>query len=500
MADSNSIANQLIQGQAFGFTPKQQKNLAQAQQQEALGNALMQEGLTPVSVNNRMMGNIAYKISPLEGLAKIADALTGSYEKSQAINNTYGALNPPAQDNVSGNNAGNNIAGSPQTQTSQQGGNMWMNPDGSPSNLSNYEIMQGNRAVTPAIEYMAKEGQNHLISNPLAQGTINGQEGMYPTNALINAASGAVTPPAPNAAPVPILQQLGIDPMSGGRMQPQQAQTPTSAPVSPVTPAPTTPSIPPINASALQPPSGTHAYGKTVLTPQQQAALDANKANKIAQDAVATTAQAKNATENAANLADAQKTFNVAASSLPRAFQRFETLRQAAPNASYGGGVSETEPEGFHLISPDWARNYAQTSLGVATEPKIAPANQVFEQATKQGIMAELGPQLQGLRGNKFLEGLATGASGLNLADPPAVKVNAIDGLQDQYISNLKSLAQQRRTYGDPNAPTDMDIARLVSQNAPQTSMISVVDPNGRLARIPAQHLPDLIQSGGQIR
>ena len=99
-----------------------------------------------------------------------------------------------------------------------------------------------------------------------------------------------------------------------------------------------------------------------------------------------------------------------------------------------------------------------QSWLGQVFEPKTAAANQTIQQASKQGVLSELGPQLTGLKGNKFLESIASGASGLNAADPPKTKVQAVNGLQDQYVANLKSLAAQRREYGDVSAPTDAQI------------------------------------------
>lgn len=168
-------------------------------------------------------------------------------------------------------------------------------------------------------------------------------------------------------------------------------------------------------------------------------------------------AKQEEATKGGENLADAQKTFNVAASNLPRAMQRFQELRDASANASSGLGVN-SEGEGMY------------PSLARAFEPETAKANQIIQQASKQGILAELGPQLQGLKGNKFLEGIANSASGLNAADPAKVKVNAVNGLQDQYIANLKSLAAQRRQYGDKNAPTDEQIDTEVAKYAPKTA------------------------------
>jgi hypothetical protein len=166
--------------------------------------------------------------------------------------------------------------------------------------------------------------------------------------------------------------------------------------------------------------------------------------------------------ESGGNLADAQKTFNVAFSNLPRAMQRFQEVRDAADNASYGTGT-DTEGKGY-------GPNFAKTSLGGLIEPKTAGANQTIDTAISQGMISELGPQLQGLKGNKYLESIAGGATGLKRDDPPAVKKQAVNQIQDQYVATLKSLAAQRRTYGDKNVPTDAEIDAAVAQNAPKTA------------------------------
>jgi hypothetical protein len=269
-----------------------------------------------------------------------------------------------------------------------------------------------------------------------------------------------------------------------------------------------------IPASALTPAGGATmpaapAYGKTVLTPQQQAALDVQKTVAL----IPVEADKANQVANAANLADAQKTYNVAASALPRAMQRFEQLRQAAPLASSGGGVSDQEPEQgvvagilpAYFSNPDYKRYYAKTAIGGAidnyiSKGDVATANQTMEQAANQGILSELGPQLQGLKGNKFLESIASGASGLDMADPPNAKIHAINGLQDQYISNLMSLVNQRQQLGDPNTPSQSAIADMIMKNVNPTYPVSVISPDGTVGRVAAKHLGDLVNAGGKIQ
>lgn len=177
-----------------------------------------------------------------------------------------------------------------------------------------------------------------------------------------------------------------------------------------------------------------------------------NAAQKIQEDTEAKGPGAQSQ-KNAENLADAQKTFNVAAGNLPRALQRFQQLRVASADASSGLGIDQ---EGNGLYP-----ELAQSNFG---STKTATANQIIQQASKQGILSELGPQLEGLKGNKFLEGIASGASGLNPKDKPETKINAINGLESQYVGNMRGLASQRHSYGDSTAPTDADIDSMIAK------------------------------------
>lgn len=83
MASSQALGAGL-QGYNPFLPPDTNAKLRQIQMQQQLGQELQQQGLTPLDTNNRMMGNIAYKISPTEGLSKLADALLGTYEQQNA--------------------------------------------------------------------------------------------------------------------------------------------------------------------------------------------------------------------------------------------------------------------------------------------------------------------------------------------------------------------------------------------------------------------------------
>lgn len=505
------------------ISPDVQSRLLANQQQQAMAQALLQQGQTPIDTNGRMMGAIASKVSPLEGLAKALQTATGIYGQKQANSDYANILNPQAAppappDGSSGVTAPQASAAGPMQNMSPQGQQILqglMQKTG----MSAYEAFQVMQDPSALSRIYASLGPTTEMKNAQyaygagAPGVV-GQVLNNQANPGAVAYNNALGTTAAGNAPAGTMPS-GVG--GGGAYQ-------GAAGALPVTPAPMTgqpdpgimlpgPSgvaggIPQVNASALNAPVASAPIASPpspagMTNDQYKAALDAWKAGQSAQAQVGPAGQKTQAEDIGKNIADATKTYNVAASSFPRAMQRFDELRQASKNASSGGGVSDLEPEQglleHFLPGPDYARSFARTSAGQLFEPKTATANQTLDQAAKQGILSELGPQLQGLKGNRYLETIASGASGLNPADPDATRQNAINGLQDQYISNMKSLAQQRRQYGDVGAPSDMDMAKLIAQHAP-TQMISVVDPQGKLGRVSAQHLPELIQAGGQIR
>lgn len=145
---------------------------------------------------------------------------------------------------------------------------------------------------------------------------------------------------------------------------------------------------------------------------------------------------------------EAAKTVTIMQSNLPAVMQRLQKMREAAPDASSGFGVDE-ENNGI-------AQQFAKSSLG---NDKTSQANALLRQYSTQGILPELGPQLQqaGVRGNKFLESLASAASGIDLAAKPADKIALANGLETTYVNNYKAAAQQLRQKGLP-APSDAEI------------------------------------------
>lgn len=563
MADAaNPEMNQMLAAMMFG--PQTQANLNAAQQQQALANAILQEGVTPISTQNRQVGNMGYAISPFEGLAKMAEIIAGKEGQQQANDALVKALTPATQGQTGGFDpmSGQQIGGS---QAPTGAGMNFYDQNGNLTPLGFMQVASGNRAVAemkPPNEVRTAQwalgGQAPgVIGQQLTNAANPGSVAMQTTAG--NNAAGLLPPgtmPGGSGQQTPPPQPQQFDPMSGGPMQGQQQPPyggnaapqipvqgpqalPPMPPQKPIAPPPGAPqfsnvppspqgagaanvplgNLPPVQMASLQPPPNMvppQASPQPVAPPAASgpgtpppnprnypnmnaytAATEAWKAGQVEQAKVGPAGATTEAQDTGKNLADATKTFNVAASNLPRAMQRFSQLRDAAANASYGGGVDEEDP-GSHF--GDYSRNLARSWIGQQIEPKTAVANQVIDQATKQGVIAELGPQLSGMKPNRFLDGLASGASGLNAADPPPAKINAINGLQDQYISNLKAVAQQRRQYGDLSAPSDMDLAKMISQNADPSTTVSVISPDGKLGRVSPLHLTDLIQAGGQIR
>ncbi|MFL9987126.1 hypothetical protein [Paraburkholderia sediminicola] len=65
--------------------PDQQQNLLQLQQRQAIGQALLQQGLQPLDTSNRQVGGMGYRISPLEGVSKLLNTYVGNKMSMDAM-------------------------------------------------------------------------------------------------------------------------------------------------------------------------------------------------------------------------------------------------------------------------------------------------------------------------------------------------------------------------------------------------------------------------------
>lgn len=75
----------------FQNDPNTAAENALIQQRMAMSQALLQQGTTPIDTNNRSIGGVGYRVSPMEGLAKLLQAYTGRQGVEQATRD-QGAL------------------------------------------------------------------------------------------------------------------------------------------------------------------------------------------------------------------------------------------------------------------------------------------------------------------------------------------------------------------------------------------------------------------------
>lgn len=318
------------------------------------------------------------------------------------------------------------------------------------------------------------KAESNGIAATAAMGSTQGGAQLDPLSASlvgkIAPAFGGQNTPQSSVSPM----QSTATPISRPEMQPAQQATAMNelygdAPAQPV-------------VSQQQPASAkfnppTQAQGETNQAYNQriQTAFEAYKADPalLAENKKNDTSAGKQGEA----IGDATKTLNIMQSNLPQVLQRFQDMRAAASKAGYGSGYNN-EGDGF---LQNMQNNFSS---------ETSDANAVLKQRAAQGILPELGPQLAqaGIRGNKFLETIATSASGLDLNAPPSAKLKAIDGLENTYINNLKATAAQLRANGQ-QAPSDAEIDATASQikktsgqssPAPQTAL-----KNGAIADNP---------------
>lgn len=60
------------------LSPTDQQSLVQLQQRQAIGQAMLQEGMQPMDTSNAQVGGLAYHVSPLQGLAKMLQTYLGN--------------------------------------------------------------------------------------------------------------------------------------------------------------------------------------------------------------------------------------------------------------------------------------------------------------------------------------------------------------------------------------------------------------------------------------
>lgn len=444
MADNNVLTNPML---SFMLMQNPAEAM-QLQQQQALAAQLMQQASAPIDTANRSTGRLIAPVSPLEALAKAGQGAAAGYMQKQN-NQKYadmlsgGSPSQPALDASMSNGQGPTTANDQTLRT----------VSGNSPSSAGLPSLTGDPRKDMMLYLMDKEAYTKGVVDSYGktpdQKNWNDNAGLADSlhkeaivKGLIKGGQDYINlPPAVNK-PTPII--------------------PPTANLTPPSPSGIATQLQATGSNALpngQPDTAATIYEPTTPTPKASpaTAVDKNSSSALA-------GEKSEAEKGGENLAEAQKTFNVTLSNLPRALTRFDELRKASADASSGYGIDESG-EGAK-------QTFAQSSAGQFIEPKTATANQTIQQASKQGIIAELGPQLVGMRPNKFLESIATGASGLNAADPPQTKINAVNGLQDQYVASLKSIANQIRSYGG-KAPSEAEIDAEVAKAMPGNNGVS---------------------------
>lgn len=488
------------------------KQIMASQQQLALAQALQEQGLAPIKTDNRMMGNIASRVSPWEGVAKLADMLGGSYTANQANNNYAKAFTPPDPSAPASDRSpsfmqkiGNMLSGD-SADDAPEGQNASSTPVSGPSQLP--PVPGASNEPDPLDQYRQLNGmQTPPIDNQRAQmGLPVGSQIMQPSQPQSVASPAAQQPWSPYSAmgqgvmsgdPKAIQNYAGmmlgnpdtsragaelISKFAGPSLAGPQAYNealgknaaqlapPSAMPPGVSAPPQASPQVPqgtiaPMNASALQqptpggapmppPPQGMPVAAPQAIAPQApnpssfptmaayQAAMDAYKRGAEAQAEVGPAGEKSQAEEQGKNVAENQQQAAAVISNFGAVTQRIAEQHQNTDKASFNA---------FNTADG----NGPQTFYHRAMQDPTSVANTNLEQLRQQGLISQLGPQLQaaGAKPNRLLDGIITGADSIDLsAGKPAVHAQ-IDGLYKNYIKNMVSENQKLALSGGTPLP-----------------------------------------------
>lgn len=173
------------------------------------------------------------------------------------------------------------------------------------------------------------------------------------------------------------------------------------------------------------------------------------------------------ATTTGTNLAEARKTLAVMQSNLPALNARLNEMKTFALGDP-AQGIAPASYGSEHLIDQNGEGILADYHNTMKDPTSVS--NTMLRQRAAQGVLPELGPQLAqaGIKGNKFLEQIASSASGINMNDAPAAKAAAIEGLRTQYMRNLQATQNQvAQLSGQPMPQQAIDTPAIANQTAP---------------------------------
>ena len=396
MAEATGPVQQAFFAQAAGIPPEQYQKLLEAQQQQALASALLQQGETPISTEGRSINGVGYAISPLEGVAKLAQVLSG-------------------RDALQSSNEALANALYPQGSSSQTG--MLSGTDPVIANMPGETQMLFKRLMLPESAggnpRAGIELYNNYAAGLKAYGTGIG------TAAAGQAPAGTLPPgiATQGATNMPIAPQVNASQLQPNASISQGGQIPS----------PPTAIALPQGQSMPQPMPGESNL-------QYQARLEAAKAGAEAK----AKEQGQNQAESDLNLA-----------------QINSRIANAKKNITEMLAVADKTSTAVPLIPEDLQHKYLQRF-----DPETAKANTRFEQLNNQIYVQELGPLIKqlGSRGNQFVENAVKQGSAVDIGDNPEAKKAALMGLYE-YLDNIQQNAANQSNLlsggqvSSPSAP-----------------------------------------------
>ena len=312
----------------------------------------------------------------------------------------------------------------------------------------------GNSIITEQMNKALSPGQSAAQSE-----AGKAYAGSMPVGALAGMAGMGSPAPAPQAAPQQPVQssilpvqasQLDAPPSGGIPNPPSPSSFNAPRDASFVKPIPTPNAAPDagVKTDASPPPDQNYlpAPNPAMTAAQNAANLDIAQKNKIAQDAVATSGDKKAAEDMGANQAATAKDYNIALSTFPGFHSRSVGLQNNALKSSFSP-FNSSKGEG---IAP-----FISSVRGGPT----ADANTYLEKAKEQGLINQMGLQLQqaDIGRSKFLGGIIQNADSLDLAKKPKQIVDQVNLNYKNYINNMASAREASIAAGNKNvAPLPM--------------------------------------------
>lgn len=420
--------------------------LRQIQMQQQLGQELQQQGLQPIDTNNRMMGQIAYKISPAESVAKLAQALVGTYEQSDANSKYADALN--GMGGQPGAPSANMMAALYPEEAAKAmlgdhrpGASYWT-PGGMQQSPTDLQINTGtapnSQPVLPADPGGGMPAPQIPVQGPAPSPPIPGVPSTAAPDPLTQyrQQNGMATPPID-----PQRQAMGLPVGSNIPMgNPQVNASQLSAP--PVPPQPAS-SVPLPNV-----PQGTLPTQTALPTPMPgESPLHFQARLEVAKDVSAAQAKAPIATAQAGataqaakqgeNIAEAQRGMSQIDSRIGNAKDIINQMKTLAPNVPYG-------PHGIAQMQVD------ASDMPVVGSGKASSNYHTFDTLNQNLFTQEL-PGIVGASGGRIdipLVNAIKGASAVDIDAHPAAKLatlnqlsTMLDRVQSNAHQNLQNLS-----------------------------------------------------------